>query len=256
VTKVTATFTDERWKGCEAEVVNPGDDDAHWPSLFWVEDCYDPPVYLVEGHSTDESLDTFLYEAATAKHYQIEPGSPEEDEYFLNVWPGDVIGGVERAEKGRLSLGGRFEPGEHGPEPYCTGGGDYFDIESVNSIEIDPKKVFYHQGDLAPPEGIRADLWRTWQELSDERYGSVQADEEWGTENAILTARACRENPTDRAPFIGLSDVLEQLWGEKPETSPRDDLAPLILSALRMGRLIEIVHDLARMETLAESVEE
>ncbi len=223
----------------EADVVNPGaelrsGDSVESLFLIYAADCYSPPLYVCEG-GTEEALEVFLYDTGVGKTLQVEWDSPEADEYFFNVNPGDQIGGRTFEEKGKISVSGRvFVPGEETyGEPHTTGGGDLYDIENVEMKELNPKKVRYF-GEGLPPDGIRPDLYSTWVEQDWEG----ELGNEW-TEDKRLFAlyERIQTCPEDTGVITALGDGLKEFWAARPEAQPRSkELMELIIKSLQMGR--------------------
>jgi hypothetical protein len=152
ITDIEARFIDKRGNEVAADVVNPGDKCGYGELyLVCVEDCYDPPLYVVEADDMSDAIEEFVSNDATAHMVEI-----EESSY------GDYITQDETGEwvdlNGNPSDDDKSEA-EFGPS------GELYDDDNLKAEEIDAKGVRYFgvYEDVALPEkGILANRFSKW----------------------------------------------------------------------------------------------
>ena len=172
--KLTAKGT---WHGSEykAEVINPEEcgSGTGRPYLLWIEDCYSPPLYVVQATDECEAIDIFI----NSPRGEIERIDPETcgDDYGWECNPGDIMGGKEITEKGWMTLTGKFitDPavGRYLQDPKMTDDGQMYDDENIRVASTHEGRYF---GALLPADGVPYKEYAKFYSQLEERFGRAE----------------------------------------------------------------------------------
>lgn len=149
----------------EAVVINQGENYGA-TYLVFVEDCFTPPLYVVEAETFSAVEDIFV-DSSYGEAERLNPESDyDNDDYGFHLHVGDRIGGIEIQRDGWYDLRGHYlGDGADAArmEPQFTGSGNMYNDEAirihggeVSRFELGdrmPFPVTYH-GPGLPKEGI------------------------------------------------------------------------------------------------------
>jgi hypothetical protein len=164
VTHVVARFISPGGNEDEAEVVNPGNTDET-PYIFWVEDCFSPPMFAIEERGDSSAYEEFVSNDRTAHMVAIDPA--DYGDYGEHFSVGDVIGGETIEQDGWINLNGEFFAEDPGlPEPGYGPSGELYDGDNIDMWgpdQISNVRYFGVYEDRPLPEkGIRPENFSRW----------------------------------------------------------------------------------------------
>lgn len=112
----------------EATAVNPGEWFGQcW--MVWIEDCYDPPIYIVEAGNENDAVENFV-ESDFGRDLLILPGSPEWNDYGYTFNAGDKAGRHKFTELTYTDLDLNVVADER-HSPNTTGQGEIYDDDNL-----------------------------------------------------------------------------------------------------------------------------